>query len=145
MKPILKHCRILDLPKIEDTRGNLTFLEANRHFPFDIERVYYTYDIPSGVERGGHAHKALHELIISVSGSFDVIIRDGVDTRVEHLNRPNQGLYVCPMVWRELANFSSGSVCLVLASARYEEADYFRNFDEFLAARREGLFLENIP
>ena len=105
--------------------------------PFAIERVYYTYDVPGGGERGGHAHRALHQLIIAMSGSFDVILDDGVDKKRVHLNRSYNGLYICPMIWRELDNFSSGSVCMVLASAHYDEGDYFRDFDEFLKARGE--------
>jgi WxcM-like, C-terminal len=128
-------CRIVSLPKISDPRGNLTFIEANNHIPFDIQRVYYLYDVPGGAERGGHAHKALHQLIIAMSGSFDVVLNDGAKEVRYHLNRSYQGLYVCPMMWRELDNFSSGSVCMVLASNRYDESDYYRNYDEYLAAR----------
>jgi hypothetical protein len=120
------------LPKIQDPRGNLTFIEAGRHFPFDINRVYYLYDVPGGSERGGHAHKALHQLIIAMSGSFDVILDDGVVKTRFHLNRSNYGLYVCPMMWRELDNFSSGSVCMVLASNFYDADDYYRDYQEFL-------------
>ncbi len=125
---------MVDLPKITDPRGNLTFIEAGRHVPFDIRRVYYLYDVPGGAERGGHAHKALHQLIVAMSGSFDVILDDGTDKKRIHLNRSYNGLYVCPMIWRELDNFSSGSVCMVLASNHYDEADYFRNYQEFLRA-----------
>jgi hypothetical protein len=130
----LKKCQMVDLPKITDPRGNLTFIEAGRHVPFDIRRVYYLYDVPGGAERGGHAHKALHQLIVAMSGSFDVILDDGTDKKRIHLNRSYNGLYVCPMIWRELDNFSSGSVCMVLASNHYDEADYFRNYQEFLRA-----------
>jgi hypothetical protein len=129
-------CKIIDLPKIADPRGNLTFLEGRRHVPFAIERVYYLYDVPGGAERGGHAHLALHQLIIAMSGSFDVVLDDGNRHARYHLNRSYHGLYVCPMVWRELDNFSSGSVCLVLASNLYDEADYIRSHDEFLSAKR---------
>ena len=131
-------CRIIDLPKISDPRGNLTFIEAGSHIPFDIQRVYYLYDVPGGAERGGHAHKALHQLIIAMSGSFDVVLDDGRDKKRVHLNRSYYGLYVCPMIWRELDNFSSGSVCMVLASNRYDEADYFRDYGEFLRSRGIG-------
>ena len=127
----LELCNVLNLSRINDVRGNLTFIESNRHIPFDIKRVYYLYDVPSGSERGGHAHKELHQLIIATSGSFDVHLDDGVNKRTIHLNRPYQGLYVCPMVWRELDNFSSGSVCMVLASNFYDEADYFRSYTDF--------------
>jgi len=128
-------CKIIELPKISDPRGNLTFVEANQHVPFDIERVYYLYDVPGGAERGGHAHKALHQLIIAMSGSFDVVLDDGKQKKRVHLARSYYGLYVCPMIWRELDNFSSGSVCMVLASNKYEESDYFRDYDEFTTAR----------
>ena len=128
-------CRVIDLPKICDPRGNLTFIEGSNHVPFQIQRVYYLYDVPGGAERGGHAHKALSQLIVAMSGSFDVIIDDGKAKRRVHLARSYYGLYVCPMIWRELDNFSSGSVCMVLASNRYDESDYFRDYDEFIAAR----------
>jgi hypothetical protein len=128
-------CRLIELPKIQDPRGNLTFIEGGSHIPFAIERVYYLYDVPGGAERGGHAHKGLHQLIVAMSGSFDVVLNDGAESRRVHLNRSYQGLYVCPMMWRELDNFSSGSVCMVLASQRYAEDDYYRDYDEFLAAR----------
>lgn len=130
----IEECTLIELPKISDPRGNLTFIEENRHIPFDIRRVYYTYDVPGGAERGGHAHKALHQLIISMSGSFDVLLDDGREKKTFHLNRSYQGLYVCPMIWRELNNFSSGSVCMVLASNLYEESDYYRDYKEYLAA-----------
>lgn len=126
-------CKIIELPKISDPRGNLTFIEANRHVPFDIQRVYYLYDVPGGAERGGHAHKALHQLIIAMSGSFDVVLDDGHEKKRVHLGRSYYGLYVCPMIWRELDNFSSGSVCMVLASNVYEESDYYRDYQEFMA------------
>jgi hypothetical protein len=133
----LESCRILDLPRITDPRGNLTFLEGGRHVPFAIERVYYLYDVPGGAERGGHAHLGLHQLIIAMSGSFDVVLDDGARKQRIHLNRSYYGLYVCPMIWRELDNFSSGSVCLVLASNRYDEADYIRDYGEFQRRARE--------
>lgn len=131
----LDHCQLIDLPKIHDPRGNLTFIEGGSHIPFDIQRVYYLYDVPGGAERGGHAHKALHQLIIAMSGSFDVIIDDGKEKQRIHLNRSYNGLYVCPMIWRELDNFSSGSVCMVLASNKYDEEDYYRDYAEFMGAR----------
>lgn len=127
-------CRIIDLPKISDPRGNLTFIEGMRHIPFEIRRVYYTYDVPGGADRGGHAHKALHQLIIAMSGSFDVTLDDGHSKKKFHLNRSYQGLYVCPMIWRDLDNFSSGSVCMVLASNLYETSDYYRDHNEFISA-----------
>jgi len=130
----LNDCRIIELPKITDPRGNLTFIEGDHHVPFDIRRVYYLYDVPGGAERGGHAHKDLSQLIVAMSGSFDVLLDDGREKRRFHLNRSYYGLYVCPMIWRELDNFSSGSVCMVLASNRYDEADYYRDYDQFLKA-----------
>lgn len=132
----LADCRIIDLPKIAEPRGNLTFVEANRHIPFAIERVYYLYDVPGGAHRGGHAHKALHQLIVAMAGSFDVLLDDGTRKQRHSLNRSYYGLYVCPMIWREIENFSSGAVCLVLASNLYSEEDYYRNHDEFARAVR---------
>lgn len=130
----LNDCRIIDLPKITDPRGNLSFIEGGNHIPFDIKRVYYLYDVPGGAERGGHAHKALNQLIIAMSGSFDVVLDDGNGKKRFHLNRSYYGLYVCPMIWRELDNFSSGSVCMVLASNFYDEEDYYRSYPEFITA-----------
>jgi len=127
----LEKCRIIDLPKIEDQRGNLTFIEQCRHIPFEIKRIYYLYDVPGGGVRGGHAHKRLHQFIIAASGSFDVILKDGRSSVRHHLNRSYYGLYIPPMVWRELDNFSSGSVCIVLASDYYDETDYIRDYIEF--------------
>jgi hypothetical protein len=132
----LTDCRIIELPKISDPRGNLTYIEGNTHIPFAIQRAYYLYDVPGGAERGGHAHKALHQLIIAMSGSFDVMLDDGVKKKRFHLNRSYYGLYVCPMIWRELDNFSSGSVCLVLASNRYDESDYYREYDAYIRSLR---------
>ena len=134
----ISSCRMLELPKISDPRGNLTFIEGNQHVPFDIQRVYYLYDVPGGAERGGHAHKALHQLIVAMSGSFDVVLDDGRGKQRFHLNRSYQGLYVCPMIWRELDNFSSGSVCMVLASNKYDEDDYYRDYAAFLRARSQA-------
>lgn len=128
-------CRIIELPKITDPRGNLTFIEGGNHVNFEIRRVYYLYDVPGGAERGGHAHKELHQLIIAMSGSFDVVIDDGIEKKRIHLNRSYNGLYVCPMMWRELDNFSSGSVCMVLASNKYDEDDYYRDYKEYLVAK----------
>ena len=125
----LSDCRIIELPKIHDPRGNLTFVENGTHIPFDIRRVYYLYDVPGGAERGGHAHKELSQLIIAMSGSFDVVLDDGAGKKRFHLNRSYYGLYVCPMIWRELDNFSSGSVCMVLASNMYDESDYYRDYN----------------
>lgn len=130
----LEDCTIIDLPKITDTRGNLTFVEGERHVPFAIKRVYYLYDVPGGAERGGHAHKDLHQLIIAMSGSFDIVLDDGTQQKRIHLSRSYYGLYVCPMIWREMDNFSSNAVCLVLASNIYDESDYFRDYSDFLQA-----------
>jgi len=135
MSYCISNCSIIDLPKIHDPRGNLTFIEADNHIPFEIQRVYYLYDVPGGSERGGHAHKALHQLIIAMSGSFDVVLDDGREKKRFHLNRSYYGLYVCPMMWRELDNFSSGSVCMVLASNKYAEDDYYRDYAEFMRER----------
>ena len=134
----IEHCRIIDLPRVGDPRGNLTFIEGQRHVPFPIERVYYLYDVPGGATRGGHAHKQLEQLIIAASGSFDVILDDGVSKKKVTLNRSYQGLLITRMVWREIENFSGGGVCLVLASMKYTEDDYYRTYEDFLAAvRRE--------
>ena len=124
--------RLFDLPKMSDPRGNLTFLETNRHVPFDIKRIYYLYDVPSGESRGGHAHRKAEEFIIAASGSFDVVLNDGSSEERFCLSRPYIGLYVANMVWRTLDSFSSGSVCLVVASEFFEEDDYIRDFDEFM-------------
>lgn len=130
----LSKCKIVELPKILDARGNLTFIEGNRHVPFEIKRVYYLYDVPGGGVRGGHAHKEQNEFIIAASGSFDVILNDGKDTVRHHMNRSYYGLHSPPMIWRELDNFSSGSVCLVLASGLFDEQDYIRDYDEYIKA-----------
>jgi dTDP-4-dehydrorhamnose 3,5-epimerase-like enzyme len=130
----LSLCKLIDLPKIADARGKLTFIEGGRHVPFDIKRVYYLYDVPGGAERGGHAHKDLHQFIVAMSGSFDVVLDDGRHKKRIHLNRSYYGLYVCPMIWREMDNFSSGTVCLVLASNLYDESDYYRDYGDFQKA-----------
>lgn len=131
-------CRIIDLPKIADPRGNLTFVEGGRNIPFDIKRVFYLYDVPGGESRGGHAHKKCKQFIVAMSGSFDVVVNDGEKRRTFTLNRSYYGLYLPSMIWREMANFSSGSVCMVLASEIYEESDYFRQYDEFVTALKRG-------
>jgi dTDP-4-dehydrorhamnose 3,5-epimerase-like enzyme len=127
----LDDCRIVNFPKVTDYRGNLSFIEENNQIPFQIKRVYYLYDVPSGATRGGHAHKALHQVVIALSGSFDVILDDGIRKRSFFLNRPHYGLYIPPKVWRELENFSSNSVALSLVSEVYDESDYIRNYDSF--------------
>ena len=134
----LSDCRIINLPKITDPRGNLTFLEGERHVPFEIKRVFYLYDVPGGAERGGHALKRCRQFLIAMSGSFDVILKDGREERRIHLNRSYYGLIIPPMIWREMDNFSSGSVCLVLASHGYDEADYYRDYDMYLKAMSGG-------
>jgi dTDP-4-dehydrorhamnose 3,5-epimerase-like enzyme len=132
----IEQARIVNLRKISDPKGNLTPIEAGDDIPFEIRRVYYTYDIPGGETRGGHAHVHLQQFIIAVSGSFDVALDDGNGRASFFLNRSYYGLYVPKMVWRELTNFSSGSVCLVLASDHYDKADYIRDYDDFLGAVR---------
>jgi hypothetical protein len=129
-------CRLIQLPKISDPRGNLTFVESERHIDFPIRRVYYLYDVPGGAERGGHAHKALRQVIIAIAGAFDVALDDGAERKTVSLNRSYAGLIIRPYIWREVNNFSSGAVCLVLASEYYEESDYLRDYDAFLEARR---------
>jgi dTDP-4-dehydrorhamnose 3,5-epimerase-like enzyme len=129
----IENCTLIDLPKIQDARGNLTFIEGERHIPFAIKRVYYLYDVPGGSERGGHGHKKLNQLIIAVSGSFDIHLDDGYSKKSVHMNRSYYGLYVCPMIWREIDNFSSGAVCMVLASEYYDEQDYYREYNQFVS------------
>lgn len=126
---------LISLPKIEDRRGNLSVIE-NDIIPFEIKRVYYVYDIPSGAERGGHSHKDLQEFLIAISGSFDVVLNDGISETVVTLNKPNLGLLIPTGIWRELKDFSSGAVCLVVASEVYIEEDYIRNFDEFICSKK---------
>lgn len=130
-------CSIINLPSIESNRqGRLTPIYNSVHIPFDIKRAYYLYDIPAGSERGGHAHKNLQQLIISVSGNFDVLIKDGSMEKTFSLNRPFYGLYLPRLLWRELTNFSAGSICLVLASDLYHEHDYLRDYEEFVKFKR---------
>lgn len=130
---MLDKCKIIELPKISDPRGNLTFIEGNKHIPFEIKRTYYLYDVPGGANRGGHAHKNLHQLIIAMSGSFNITLDDGTSRQDFQLNRAYYGLYVCPGIWRDLNNFSSGAVCVVMASDFYDEDDYIRDYSEFCA------------
>jgi len=134
----LNDCKLIDLPKISDPRGNLSFIEGGRHIPFEIKRVYYLYDVPGGSDRGSHAHKNLHQFIVAMSGSFDVVLDDGQEKKRFHLNRSYYGLYVCPMMWRYLDNFSSGAVCMVLASSHYDEVDYIRNYTDFISLTKQA-------
>jgi len=130
----VQDCTTIDLDRITDPRGNLTFLESGRHLPFDIKRVFYLYDVPGGADRAGHALKTYHQFLIAMSGSFDVVVFDGKNKHRFHLNRSYYGVHLPPMIWREMDNFSSGSVCLVLASEFYDEKDYYRNYRDFLRA-----------
>jgi dTDP-4-dehydrorhamnose 3,5-epimerase-like enzyme len=127
----LSECRIINFPKINDVRGNLSFIENNNQIPFEIKRAYYLYDVPSGATRGGHSHKIMQQIIIAISGSFDVILDDGNNKKLYFLNRPHYGLYVSPGIWRELENFSSNSVALSLVSTLYDESDYVRDYGVF--------------
>jgi hypothetical protein len=129
----LDECAIIELPKIADPRGNLTFVEGQHHIPFMIERVFYLYDVPGGASRAGHALKTCHQFVIAMSGSFRVILDDGFTKTTYHLNRSYYGLYIPPRIWREIDDFSSGSVCVVLASEQYSAGGYYREYEEFLA------------
>jgi hypothetical protein len=129
-------CELIELPKIVDPRGNLTFVESSRHIPFEIKRIFYLYDVPTGADRGAHAHKTLHQFLICLSGSFDVMLDDGIHKKSVHLNRPWQGLHIPPMVWAAEVNFDPGSICLILASAMFDESDYYRDYNDFLEAVR---------
>jgi hypothetical protein len=130
------NCTLLELPKIHTDGGNITAINNEIDIPFKIKRVYYLFDVPSGESRGGHGHMDLHQIIIAVSGSFDIIIDDGNIKRTFHLARPNIGIYMPPGLWRELSNFSSGSICLVLASHLYDETDYLRDYKEFITWKK---------
>lgn len=129
-------CRFVELPRMQSAAGSITPVEGGREVPFAIERVYYLYDVPGGESRGGHAHRALQQLIVSVMGSFDIVLDDGASRKTVRLDRAYQGLYVPRLIWRELINFSSGGICMVLASLPYEEADYIRDYTEFLECKR---------
>jgi dTDP-4-dehydrorhamnose 3,5-epimerase-like enzyme len=126
------NCCVFELNKIHNRSGNITVIEDKRQLQFDVRRVYYLYDVPSGVERGGHAHKELYQLIVAASGCFDVVLDDGRNKKVVELNRPDFGLIIVPGIWRELINFSSGAICLVLASHKYDEKDYIRDKEGFI-------------
>jgi len=135
MTTTVSDCKIMDLPRFRDIRGSLTPIANGRDVPFDIKRTYHLYDIPGGAERGGHAHRQLQQLIVSVMGAFDVALDDGSDKRTIRLDRAYFGLYVPTMIWRELINFSSGGICLVLASEAYDEDEYIRNYPHFKALK----------
>jgi hypothetical protein len=130
----INNCNLINLPKITDPRGNLSVIEGGVQIPFDIKRVFYLYDVPTGADRGAHAHKKLHQFLICLSGSFDVSLDDGDNKNLIHLNRPWQGLHIPPMIWAAEINFDPGSVCLVLASDKYDENDYYRNYEDYLNA-----------
>jgi len=130
----ISDCHQIDFPKIHDPRGNLTFIEGGRHIPFEIKRVYYLYDVPGGATRAGHAHKTLQQVLIAIAGSFDVLIDDGKEKKIYQMNRSYYGLYIYPLTWRVINNFSSGAVCLSIVSDFYDENDYHRKYAEFLHA-----------
>ncbi len=132
IKSSVYNCSIIKLPKIHNRAGNITALDNNIHIPFDVKRIYYLYDIPGGEVRGGHAHKELQQFIIAASGAFDVLIDDGLNKRIVRLDSPSMGLHIIPGIWRELLNFSSGAICLVLASHKYDELDYIREYNDFI-------------
>ena len=135
----LSECRLISLPKIQDQRGNLTFIESEQQIPFKLRRVFYLYDVPGGESRAGHALKTCHQFLVAVSGSFDVAVDDGTQKQRFSLNRSYYGLHIPPMIWRELDNFSSGAVCLALVSTFYNPDDYYRDYQEFLAVIRENV------
>ncbi|KFD40159.1 WxcM-like domain-containing protein [Schleiferia thermophila str. Yellowstone] len=130
-KNTIYDCVIIPLPKVHNRSGNITIVEGQKNVPFDVKRIFYLYDIPGGEDRGGHAHKTLHQLVIAASGSFDILLNDGVNKKVVTLNRPDYGLYIVPGIWGELMEFSSGAICLVLASEVYDEEDYIREYELF--------------
>lgn len=127
----IHNCNVVEMEKNHNPAGNITVYQNGSPMPFDVKRIYYLYDVPGGSERGGHAHKELHQLIVAASGSFDVIVDDGRNKKIIQLNRPYYGLLVVPGIWREIVNFSSGAICLVLASEKYSEEDYIRDYAEF--------------
>ena len=135
MKNSVYDCVVLPLSKIHNRAGNITIVEGQKNIPFDVRRIYYLYDIPGGADRGGHAHKELYQLIVAASGSFDVLLDDGQNKKIVKLNRPDYGLMVVPGIWRELFEFSSGAICLVLASRKYDKDDYIRAYDQFVNFR----------
>jgi dTDP-4-dehydrorhamnose 3,5-epimerase-like enzyme len=138
IKPSIYNCCVIELNKVHNRSGNLTSIEDRMEIPFDVRRLYYLYDVPGGAERGGHAHKKLQQLIVAASGCFDVVLDDGKNRKVVELNRPYYGLHVVPGIWRELINFSSGAICLVLASEKYDIDDYIRDYDVYLKYTNEN-------
>lgn len=138
MSSTIESCRLISLPKISLPQGNITPVQGTKDIPFEIERVFYLYDVPGGAERGGHAHKQLQQIMIAVMGAFNVVVDDGRNRTTFLLNRAYQGVYIPPMIWSEVSAFSSGGVCLVLASLHYDEGDYIRDYNDFLATRRRA-------
>ena len=134
---MIDKCHIIQLPKLSDCRGKLSFVEGKHHIPFEIQRVYYLYDVPAGSKRGAHGHKKLQQLMIPLAGSFSITLDDGINKKSFHLTKSWEGLYISPMIWRELNDFSIDAVCLVLASDYYDEKDYFRDYSQFLEATRK--------
>jgi hypothetical protein len=127
----IDHCREIELPKVVDPNGNLTAIEGGLDVPFEIKRVFYLYDVPGGAQRGGHGHRRIEQLVIALSGNFDFELDDGSEKKLVHLDRPNRGLYLPPMIWRTMDHFSSGAVCMVLASDHFDEDEYIRDYSEF--------------
>ena len=136
MKILVSDCSVIKLPKIENRSGNLTSIQNSIVIPFDIKRIFYLYDIPAGKDRGAHAHIECHQFLIAGSGSFDVLLDDGKSKKLVTLNQPYKGLHIPPGIWASEINFSSGSICLVLASHKYDEKDYIREYDEFLKYKK---------
>ena len=136
MKILVSDCSVIKLPKIENRSGNLTSIQNSIEIPFDIKRIFYLYDIPGGKDRGAHAHLECHQFLIAGSGSFDVLLDDGKSKKLVSLNQPYKGLHIPPGIWASEVNFSSGSICLVLASHKYDEKDYIRDYQEFLNYKR---------
>jgi hypothetical protein len=136
-KSSIYNCSIIELNKVHNRSGNLTAIEGKMDIPFDVKRVYYLYDVPGGAERGGHAHKELQQLIVAASGCFNVLLDDGRNKKVVELNRPYYGLYVVPGIWRELINFSSGAICLVMASHKFSEVDYISVYTDFISLKND--------
>jgi len=137
-KSSIYDCCIIELNKIHNRSGNITVIEGNIDIPFAVKRIYYLYDVPGGAERGGHSHKDLQQLIVAASGCFDIVLDDGKNKKVVELNRPYYGLHIVPGIWREIINFSSGAICLVLASHRYDKDDYIREYNNFTAFKNEN-------